>query len=181
MEHLYRKSPGVFTAKGPIACINKADLDIIKKDACISPLRRSRICVHSDADDPVQEMIIALCSDSYIPPHRHIGKTESFHIIEGRADIYFFEETGKISHMISLEENGTEGFYYRLSAPLYHTVLSCGEMAIIHETITGPFCPKENMNAPFAPNSSDHDAVKRYFAMLHDFRDNNSSCKGKRT
>ena len=89
MEHIYRKNPGVFVANGPIACISKSDLARIKEDACVAPMRRSRICAHTSADDPVQERIIAMCRDSYIAPHRHVGKTESFHVIEGQADIYF--------------------------------------------------------------------------------------------
>lgn len=171
MDHLCRKSPGVFTAKGPITCITNEDISIIKKDAYASPLLRSRICIHNNTDDPVQEMIIALCKDSYIPPHRHVGKTESFHIIYGQADILFFEKTGDISHMISLGIDAPDGFYYRLSAPLFHTVLSRGEMVVIHETITGPFHPEENLKAPFAPDDKDYYAARKYLAMLHKFRD----------
>ena len=166
MEHIYRKNPGVFVANGPIACINRNDLARIKEDACAAPLRRSRICAHVSADDPVQEMIIAMCRDSYIAPHRHVGKSESFHIIEGQADIYFFEESGEITRIVSLSSDSPEGFYYRLSAPLYHMVLPHGPMLVIHETITGPFNPDESMLAPFAPPTEDADAVHSYLEML---------------
>ena len=101
MNQIYRKSPGVFAATGSITCINNDDLLRIKEDAYASRLRRSRICVHESADDPVQEMIIAICQDSYIAPHKHVGKTESFHVIEGQADIYFFDACGKMMEMIT--------------------------------------------------------------------------------
>ena len=168
MSHIYRKSPGVFAATGPIACINNSDLASIKEDACASRLRRSRICVHESVDDPVQEMIIAICRDSYIAPHRHVGKTESFHVIEGQADIYFFEDCGRISRIVTLGSDSPEGFYYRLSAPLYHTVLSHGAMLVIHETTTGPFHPEEATAAPFAPHAEDAAAVRAYLEMLRD-------------
>jgi cupin fold WbuC family metalloprotein len=166
MEHIYRKNPGVFVANGPIACISKSDLARIKEDACVVPMRRSRICAHTSADDPVQEMIIAMCRDSYIAPHRHVGKTESFHVIEGQADIYFFDESGEITRIVSLSADSPEGFYYRLSAPLYHTVLPHGPMLVVHETITGPFNPDISVQAPFAPHAEDADAVHGYLEML---------------
>ena len=70
--------------------INATHLERLKWSAEESPLRRSRICLHSDNSDQVHEMVIAFCRDSYVQPHRHTGKSESFHIIEGRLQVVFF-------------------------------------------------------------------------------------------
>lgn len=168
MAELYHKATGVFMANGPIACVSKDDIEIIKKDACSTPLRRSRICLHQDNADPVHEMIIALCHDSYIPPHSHEGKSESFHIIEGQADICFFDESGTMTDTVILGANSPQGFYYRLSSPLYHTVLSHGPMLVFHETTSGPFSPESNRIAPFAPPAANALQVQDYMQMLRE-------------
>ncbi len=170
MSRLISRATGVFTVPGPIACVNREDVARIRAEAPLTPLRRCRICAHADNDDPVQEMIIALCHDSYIPPHRHRGKSESFHVVEGRADLFFFDEKGTILQTLSLSADSPDGFYYRLSEPLYHTVLAHDDMLVIHETVTGPFCPESTDTAPFAPSPDDAEAVGRFMAALRSVR-----------
>ena len=72
--------------------------------------------------------------------------------------------------MLSLGATSPDGFYYRLSAPLYHTVLAHGDMLVIHETVTGPFCPESTEIAPFAPPAGDTEAVRRFMETLRSVR-----------
>lgn len=64
-------------------------------------------------------------------------------MIEGSVLIVFFEETGEIKREVSLSAGRTSPFLYRMSAPLWHTVLPLTEFAIFHEVTTGPFSPSE--------------------------------------
>ena len=69
-------------------------------------------------------MLIAISSDSYIHPHRHVGKSESFHIVEGEVDVAVFDEAGDVVDVIELGAMGSgRNFYYRLSESAFHTLL----------------------------------------------------------
>ena len=57
-----------------------------------NPRQRARYCTHSLVDDEVHEMVIYHKEGTYIRPHKHIGKTESFHLIDGEADVVFFDD-----------------------------------------------------------------------------------------
>ena len=72
--------------------IDKKKLEELKILAQNDPNKRARICLHKNDEEMVQEMIIAFCKDSYIRPHRHIDKSESYHIIEGRIEIIFYND-----------------------------------------------------------------------------------------
>ena len=45
-------------------------------------------------------MFIALSDETYIRPHKHLNKSESLHVLEGSADVVFFDEKGKITKII---------------------------------------------------------------------------------
>lgn len=166
---LKRQGPGVFTATGELSLIRPEHIKLIKSDALTAPLRRSRICLHKSPADPVQEMIIAILHDSYIRPHRHMGKSESFHVIEGQVEIYFFTDEGRISSKICLGQNERDGFCHRLSSPVFHSPVAVGEVTVVHEIVTGPFSTDKESLAPFSPDYSDREEVSRYLAWLRSY------------
>ena len=86
----------VFLAIDEIIKFDKESISFLKERAKESSIGRSRICAHRKTDDLLQEMFIAISSDSYIRPHRHKNKAESFHLIEGEADIVVFYDDGSI-------------------------------------------------------------------------------------
>ncbi len=165
-------SRDVYQAAGPICRVATEDLALIRRGAEQSPRRRCRICAHSGSDASVHEMIIALDRRSYVRPHRHIGKSESFHLIEGAVDVVVFDAVGAVSCVIELRPVSEGGpFYYRLSEALYHMPLTRSEMAIIHETTNGPFRPEDTEYAPWAPEEGTVEAEafrKRLLAQRED-------------
>ena len=74
-----------------ITQINKSDIDQLKILSRSNPRKRIRICTHPDIGDNIHEMIIIHASGAYITPHKHIGKSESFHIIEGVLLVVIFD------------------------------------------------------------------------------------------
>jgi len=106
--------------------------------ACMSPLRRARICLHQDLESPVQEMIIALCSDSVVHPHRHPShKPESYHLVYGEMDVNIYDSKGLCVQQIHLRQDGDR--MYRIRGGVWHQPLAISRCAIYHEVYTGPF------------------------------------------
>jgi cupin fold WbuC family metalloprotein len=132
-----------------------------------SPKKRARINAHSGDDDHLNEMIIAIDSSSYIRPHKHPGKSEAFHIVEGVVDIVVFDDAGEIERVVPLSaKSGGEAFYYRMSRPFFHTLLIRSSILIVHEITNGPFRPGSTIFAEFAPPESDAAAAQRYQSEL---------------
>ena len=146
-----RSTPDVFKLNEPIIEIGADWLARLKTAAQQSPLRRARVCLHAAPEDAIQEMIIALCQDTLFRPHRHLDKTESFHIVEGELDLIVFEDTGRPQRVIRMGPMASgKTFCYRLNAPLYHALLPRTPFVIFHETTAGPF-RNDAQFAPWAP------------------------------
>src|SRR6266567_7600910 len=103
---LVQQSPEVFLAEGPIATIGAEEIEVLRQAVRNTPKRRVRINAHPGGSDELHEMIIAIEPGSYIRPHRHPGKSEAFHIIEGQVDIVVFTEQGDIERVVSLAAKG---------------------------------------------------------------------------
>ena len=164
---LVRKSPEVFVAEGPIAAIGQPELSALKAAVQASPKRRARINAHPDGEDALHEMIIAIDASSYIRPHKHPGKSEAFHIIEGEVDIVVFDDDGEIDRIVELgTPGGPRPFYYRMSNAFYHTLIIRSELLIVHEITNGPFRPAATVFADFAPDDRETDKAEAYQADL---------------
>ena len=125
--------------------LNKNLLEKLKKKAFNSKLKRSRICAHKSDRDKIHEMFVCLHKDTYVAPHFHKNKTESYHIIEGKVDIYFFNKKGEVKNKILLNSKSkNKNFYLRLDPNIFHTLVPKTKYVIFHEVTNGPFKKKEN-------------------------------------
>jgi cupin fold WbuC family metalloprotein len=164
---LAQASPDVFVAQGPIVTVGPCDLAMLKAAASASPRRRARINAHPDGEDTLHEMIIAIDAASYIRPHKHPGKSESFHIIEGEVDVVLFGDEGELEGIVELgAAGGHRAFYYRMSKPIFHTLIVRSGILVVHEITDGPFRPTATVFAEFAPGDRDTDAAQAYQAEL---------------
>jgi len=154
--------------KDDIAKIDRSDIEWLKAQAAKNPRERVRLCAHLDTDDVVHEMLIVHSKGTYVRPHKHPGKTESFHLIEGALDIVIFEESGEILEHIPMGDYTTGGrFFWRLSSSYYHTVIPRTDTVVFHETTSGPFDPKTSkFDAPWSPEEGQDDAIKQYAGDL---------------
>jgi len=153
----------VFVARDPIVRFGDEEIAFLKRQAQASPRRRARICAHKTNADALHEMVIAIAADSYIHPHRHVGKSESFHIVEGEVDVVVFDDAGEISEVIRLGAPASgRSFYYRLSESAFHTLLIRTDFLIVHEVTNGPFDRDRTVLAPFAPPEDRADQAHAY-------------------
>lgn len=157
-------SPEVFVADEAVPKVDAAVIAALKAQALRSPRRRCRLCAHKDVSERLHEMFLVMARDSYIRPHKHIGKSESWHVIEGAADIVFFDEAGRITEWFPVASGGT--CYFRVDEPRYHTQIIRSELVVVHEVTTGPFRRAETVWAPWAPAESDVPAVAAYWEQL---------------
>lgn len=163
------ESAEVLYAEDPIVTVDAAGVEALKRTAAGNPRRRARLCAHRSVDAPLHEMLIVHTSDTYVRPHRHPGKAESFHVIEGDVDVVIFGEDGAIADLIPMGPfQSGRPFFYRIADPLYHTLLVRSAVLVFHEATTGPFRRGETEFAPWAPDDRHPEAVEHFLAGLNE-------------
>jgi cupin fold WbuC family metalloprotein len=144
--------PAVFKHSDSVIVVDEDWTARVKDSARQEPLRRARLNLHHSEDDQVQEMLIAFCKDSINYPHRHLAKSESMHMVEGRVLVVFFADDGCITRRLRLGAPGTGlPCLYRLAAPEWHTVIPLDDIVVIHETTTGPFLREHDSPPSWVP------------------------------
>ena len=133
------KSIACFAIKDNVAIDNK----IIKQLKNLSQelgKKDIRICLHNNRDSNLHNMINLIYRREENIPHKHIDKSESYHIIEGRMIITIFDDKGTIKDECLLDEDDT--FLFRIGENTFHTTVPKTEYVIFHEVRPGPF-PKD--------------------------------------
>ena len=142
-------------------------MDRLAEQARENERRRMRLCAHRSSDDALHEMLIVHTPETYVRPHKHLAKSESFHVIEGEADVVLFDEEGRIVELISMGPYPSGAcFYYRLADPYYHGLVIHSELFLFHETTNGPFDRRDTLFAPWSPPENDPAAVRAYREQL---------------
>ncbi|MCZ8253480.1 MAG: WbuC family cupin fold metalloprotein [Hylemonella sp.] len=167
MDAFRKVSDEVFVADTSIVQLGTEHIAFLKTQARTSSRKRSRICAHRSSEDALHEMLIAISADSYIHPHKHTRKVESFHIVEGMVDVVVFDDAGTIVDVVELGDITTgRNFYYRLSDSMFHTLLIYNDFLVVHEVTNGPFMANETILAPFAPPESQAGDARAYIASI---------------
>jgi len=160
----------VFYTTDEITIVSKNDITFLKTKAFESPKKRARLCTHLDSSDRLHEMLIALGKDTYIQPHKHFHKSESFHIIEGRLAIIIFDDYGNITEIVTMGDYlSGDTFYYRLVGDYFHTVVVFSEYAVFHEATNGPFNSEDTIYAVWAPRENQNEAKMVYMDSIAEF------------
>jgi cupin fold WbuC family metalloprotein len=152
----------------PIIFLGNVDIEYLKKCTLQSPRNRYRLCLHKNHESLIQEMVICLKGFSYFHPHRHPeNRSESYHMIEGRLDVYLLNKYGQIIEKVELiapSENQKEKkpFMYRVSESVYHFTVPRTEWTIYHEVLAGPWDAGAIQYAPFAPGEKDIILMNNY-------------------
>lgn len=171
-----RHNDEVFIATDAIVKVRRQDISELRRLADANSRRRARLCAHRSTADPLHEMLIILSRATYVRPHKHFNKSESFHVLEGSLEVVIFDDGGAITDVIAMADYCSGGvFYYRLADSCFHMVLPTSEQAIIHETTNGPFKREETEFAPWAPSENDLVNAQQY---LEEIRRRSSGFQG---
>jgi glucose-6-phosphate isomerase len=150
-----------------IFALGAKEIEFVKQAAVKDHFGRARLCLHKNQDDKVQEMVIAMMPDTYVRPHRHKGKAESYHLIEGGMTVVLFDEKGNLSRRVTLKADSKESlFAYRVSAGVWHTVVVDTKPVVFHEISAGPYTASGLEFASWSPAETDKEAVKKFIRSL---------------
>lgn len=162
-------SEEIFYGQHEFVAIGSREIERLKQKALTNKRKRVRICAHKDTDDSVHEMIIVHVKGNYVPPHKHVNKSESYHIIEGSADLIFFDDEGEIAKVVPMGDLASgRTFYYRVPEGVYHTLMITSDFIVFHETTKGPLDRSETVFSSWAPDENDTKMVKIYLDRLRE-------------
>jgi cupin fold WbuC family metalloprotein len=126
-------------------------LDQVSAKAKLSPRLRMNHNFHPELSDPVQRLLNALEPWTYIRPHRHAGKEESFVLLRGKVLAVTFNDDGTIrDHLVLDAKLGNLGLEFEENC--YHMLTALEPGSIVYEIKEGPFIPHaEDTSAPWSP------------------------------
>jgi cupin fold WbuC family metalloprotein len=170
MIPLTRQSPEVYFATQPIAPIGHAEIKFLKDAAMRSLRQRCRICLHGDEQALLHETVLVYTHDTFNRPNRH-PMAESFHILEGTADVLFFTEDGQVDTFLRMGDMASGlPFICQFPVMVYHTMIVRSKWLVIHETCRGPFVRGTTTQyAPWAPMEGDGADVTDFLAKLETY------------
>ena len=149
-----------------IVTITSPDLSELLRMAELAPRRRIRLCAHQSIQDEIHEMIIYHPKGTYVQPHKHKAKEESFHLISGEIDCVILDDKGHVRTVLPMGSHSSgEIFYYRIPADTFHMQIF-REDTFFHEVTKGPFDIKDTICAHWAPSEKHPKKVKEYMAGI---------------
>ena len=164
---LRAENPEVYYSDDGLVTADDATIAELKRIAAANPRLRSRLCTHPDPSSGLHEMLIVHHRQAYVRPHKHLGKPESFHLMEGTARVVIFEDDGNIRDVLEMAPYGQGKLcYYRMPDEVFHTILITSEWLVFHETTAGPFDPSHTAFPDWAPDAKDAAAAVNYMAQL---------------
>jgi len=152
--------PNVFYVEQAQHVCGPDDIDFLKDAAFSSPDRRSRLCLHSDRTAVHQQMLIAVHKTSYIRPHYHVGKDETYHFVEGTGLIVTFAESGTPKDFFKVgPAEDQRAFSFRVAQETTHSFHIESDWLIFWEVTQGPFDMDKTHYPSWSPNADDLDGI----------------------
>ena len=143
------------------------DIAWLKQKASSNARKRIRICAHRDVVDRSHEMLIVHTKGVYTRPQKHLTTAESFHVVEGVADVVIFTDTGDIERVVPMGEYGSgRALFCRIDRPLFHSLIVRSDYFVFKETKNGPYRPEESVFASWSPEEGHVEAVREFMVRL---------------
>ncbi len=133
-------------------------IDSVINKARTSPRLRMNYNFHPELGDPVQRLINALEPWTYIRPHKHPTKEESFVLLRGTILAVAFNDDGTIrDHAVLSHSTGILGNEFEENT--YHMLTALETGSAVFEIKEGPFIPhSEGNSAPWSPKEGTPEA-----------------------
>lgn len=148
-----RVSEEAYYTTDPVVSVGKNEIERLKAEVNNTARKRIRLCTHRNTNQKLHEMFVVYTSGTLIQPNKHLGKDESFHILEGSADFIFYTDSGDVLEIIPLGTiDSGKPFFLRVPAGVYHTVIMTSPFMVIHEATPGPYDRAHTVWAPWETN-----------------------------
>lgn len=142
--------------------IDQTLLQQLSEQAANSPRLRKNYNLHPVLEDPVQRLCNAMEPDTYVRPHRHPeeDKWELFVILQGRALVLTFDDTGITTGRVDLCSAGPI-YGVEIPAKTWHTVCALETGTVLFEVKKGPYHPLSDKDfASWAPEEGNMNCDK---------------------
>ncbi|MFG0454068.1 WbuC family cupin fold metalloprotein [Shewanella mangrovisoli] len=122
--------------------VSSTQLESLFQQAELSPRKRTHLNLHSNFDDKVQRLYIAMIKGSYVEPHYHElpHQWEMFLVLQGVIHLKIYNTDGSVIQSMSVGDG-----QITQSIELYpydiHSVECISEKALLLEIKQGPFDP----------------------------------------
>lgn len=142
-------------------------IEFLKEAARSNERRRARFCAHPSADADQHDMLIVSHRDTYVTPHRHLSKSESFLVLEGLASLILFDDHGGVTKVVKLGAlDSGRPFFYRMPPGCFHALSIETELLVFVESTKGPFALEDREHAGWAPHPDDSRGGKAYIDSI---------------
>lgn len=142
VNNFEKKNDRVFYMKKNPCSISRQQMFILKELAVVKDLAVLRVCLHTDDEADIHEMIMIHSKPSKVGPHKQLKTSLSYHIIEGELLVELFDDKGSQINDFLISNNKqkeTGAISLRLDAKQYRAVSSRSPFAIFLEVASGPF------------------------------------------
>ena len=155
--------PGVFYTSSEFVTADDDLVAFLKQAANASPTLRARLCAHPSPQAEQHDMLVVTARGSYVAPHRHLAKSETFLVIEGEADALLFDDDGALTSTVAMgPAKSGRTFFYRMPPGRFHCLHVLSDHILFLESAKGPYDPGASEYAPWAPDPSEADAGLGY-------------------
>ncbi len=156
------KSLAYFCRRKPVAVTKELVADLVARGAGTG--QGIRLCLHEGPDALLHDMIVVQYGGQYFRPHKHLEKSESYHMIDGEMGIVIFDDEGKVVEACRMDTSNTT--VYGVGPGMYHTNFPLTEVAVYHESRPGPLVSGDSVLAPWGPDDNDEAEAGRFVAEL---------------
>lgn len=158
-----KESDEVYYVDGSSFALEQRDLEKLIALAKSNKRNRARLCLHANSASMLHEMIILHEKGTYVRPHKHMNKEESFYVLDGQANFLEFDETGLVVSRLAMGNlSSSNAFHRKISSNRYHSIVIKSDYLVFLEVTTGPFDPLDAAVAPWSPDPWDTTAVDQF-------------------
>ena len=158
------RSPGFFCRDLPVR-ISRQIIEQLYQESEKRGGVNVRLCLHNGPDADFHSMIILERKGGKYPPHKHLKKGESMHIIQGELAVFSFDEQGSLDDCCILQLDSV--LIYRVRVAQFHSIMPLTDVVIYHESTIGPFLGEENSILPeWAPDKDNQDQTDKFNERL---------------
>ena len=151
----------------PICALSRQDMQTLAALGLETQEQRTRLCVHESAASLVHEMFIIHTSDTYVRPHRHKTKSESFQVLQGEGTLVLFNDQGKITETMRLGDYASgHTFYFKMPASVWHMLVIHSDVMVFKEVTQGPFDSDDCEFPEWAPAGRHCSEVPEYLETI---------------